>query len=374
MHEVINISVSPTANNTTTHFNNLQESNLHLTESTSSSPYDPDVHFTAEVLPLQGANYYPRTLLWDYEDGYGALGQFEYFEDPQERQKLNAVVNANTETSTSYKIIRTGDKVSKNSYQKALDANLPTQGKLNTENTKYWSDFSRVLYKPSSMSKLGRWDYDTESHEGILGLHPERKFEDYSVGVNEFKENSTGDDFVDENFRNLLENCDLANGVNLLTEVDSGWGGFSSSLLDMLRDTYVPKLPILTWGFYQDHGPEFLLNRQLSRIRATVSLVGNSSLFLPLSDHPASLPSWVDYGSLWHTSTFSTVPFEFMNSIGSQKQNRYGLSDIVDGLILGESKRNVVSHIRFLQDQTVFDVSASSIYKHIPANGRNRRE
>ncbi|ESW96156.1 hypothetical protein KL918_000104 [Ogataea parapolymorpha] len=307
MHEVITISVGPHANNIVTHFNNLQEDKLYLAPSLAQNPIDPNVHMEPVA---EGSSYtfYPRTIHWEYQNGYGALAQF----------------GAEDIDKTGYEVVEQ-PRVEKNKYQELLDSAQPTKSVLETDKVRYWTDFTRVLYKPRGLLSIRNWEYDYKSQTGFLKMHPERKFEGYDVGAAEYKNQP---DFVDETLRQTIERCDLVNGMNLVTEVDSAWGGFSDELLADIRDEYA-KTSVLTWSLTWDT-ERLSFERLVSRIRASVGLMRNSSLYLPLSTTPP-LPKWADAADLWHVSSLQCIPLEFVNGLFAAKPALL-IADFVNGL------------------------------------------
>ncbi|KAH3668628.1 hypothetical protein OGAPHI_002382 [Ogataea philodendri] len=320
MHEIVTVSVGPHPNNIVTHFNNVQEDKLYLAPRLADNPTDPAVHMEP-VRQGTSFSFYPRSVLWEYENGYGAL---------QKHTSLNI-------DPTGYEVIAK-PKVARNRYQDLLDDAQPTNNVLHQDSVRYWSDFSRVLYKPESLLNVSNWQYDYKNQTGFLKMHPERHFEGYDVGAAEYGNKET--DFVDTTFRYALEKCDLVSGLNLVTEIDTAWGGFSDQLLLDIRDEYA-KTPVSTWGLVKDDA-RLNFPLLLSRIRAIVGLVQNSSLFFPLNSAP-ELPQWVDKESLWEVSAFQSIPFEFVNGLFSTKKP-FQMSDFVNGLTLAGGQ-NIVSDL-----------------------------
>ncbi|GME87760.1 unnamed protein product [[Candida] boidinii] len=346
MHEVITLSLSPGANNLATHFYNLQESNLYSAKRVSDLPILPNVHLqSSRSADGKSSSFYPRALLWDYNNGYGSMGQFEYF---QSLTDDNTPVR-DTELVTNYTNITTTDRIEKHQYQKALDANEDTEGKLSPDSVRFFTDFSRVIYKPNSILKLKNWNYDNNENFGYYRNQIDIKFNNYDIGSNEYKENyEEGRDVLDENFRKILEDSDLLEGVNLITEIDSGWAGFTDCLLQELRDEYLPKTTIFTWGLTNDDPVAHPQNLKsiFSRLKSMVNLIKSSSLYFPISNQPAGLPLEYNKMKIWEISAFQTLPFEYLNSMFIQNsEKRITMSDFENGLKMG-SNRSIVSNIR----------------------------
>lgn len=302
-----------------------------------SSDYNGNVQLLCKPGQVPGTgNYYPRTLIWDYNNGFGALSPFEYFEPKTDIKAL--------ERDFGHSIHTQGQLLTKSGYQKSLDKGL----KENADRfrMKYWSDFSNVIYKPESLMKLNRWDYSFEHQEGHLRSHDEIKFDTYSVGSDEFKENqAAGIDALEDNFRKLLEECDTFNGLNLLTETDSAWGGFSAKCLTHIQDEYIPKSPVLVWSLTNDTpGKSLSYRKRMSRIKTVRDLVNASSLFIPISTKPSTLPNWVDSNSNWQVSSYQAIPLDAVNALTISRAHHVGLNIFAGGITDG-MERKIISDV-----------------------------
>ncbi|VEU19508.1 DEKNAAC100190 [Brettanomyces naardenensis] len=356
MHEVITLSFSQRSNHLTTHFYNLQEARLY--DEGQLKTVDNKIHLACkQASDGRSSNYYPRALLWDYFNGFGALSRYEYFEPKANVDELGRGFGSNLQMS---------EKLVKNAYQDALDKGGATKDLADQSEMKYWSDFSRVIYRPESLLRLDKWEYSFDSQKGHLRSHPEIQFDDYSVGVEEFSEDQeAGIDAVEDNFRKMIEDCDNVNGLNAITESDSAWGGFSDQFLTIIRDEYLPKAPVLIWSLTDDIiETDLSIAKQMSRIKTLVGLVANASLYMPISTKPTILPDWVDDdgpASNWQISSYQVVPFEFVNSLAIQLQNRTSLNEFAGGLTGDNSDRNIVSDIGLEEGQ----LSCTNIFKSL---------
>ncbi|QPG76860.1 hypothetical protein FOA43_004254 [Brettanomyces nanus] len=343
MHEVISLSFSQKSNNVLTHFYNLQESLLY--DGSLSGKIDNGIH----LLRKRGNdrrtfNYYPRALLWDFYNGFGALSKYEYFEPKIDMKSLSEKFDSDTTLTTD------DEKLGKNGYQKALDGGKATGDLADHSRMKYWSDFSKVIYRPESLMRLDRWEYSFDTQQGHLRSHPEIRFDRYDVGCDEFDEDhSAGIDAVEDNFRRILENCDTINGLNTITELDTSWAGFTNKFLTIVKDQYLPKAPIFVWSLTDDGATKSLpLVRQISRIKSLVALLNNSSLYMPVSTYPEDvLPQWVDAKSNWQISSYQVVPMELVNQLilPLESSRRVSLNEFAAGLTGDSTERNIVSDI-----------------------------
>lgn len=76
---------------------------------------------------------------------------------------------------------------------------------------------------------------------------PSATFGSWEVGQDLFKALDAQSDLLDRDVRPLAEECDQLSGLQVFTSTDDGWGGFSASYLDMLRDEF-GKNSIWVWG------------------------------------------------------------------------------------------------------------------------------
>lgn len=118
--------------------------------------------------------------------------------------------------------------IAKHAYQQDLEAGVLETRALSTENVRYWSDFNRVFYHPRSIIQLNEYD-----------LHSRLKpFETWEVGEELFRDLNREHDLLDQDFRPFAEECDLLQGVQIITSADDAWGGFAARYLDQLRDEF----------------------------------------------------------------------------------------------------------------------------------------
>lgn len=342
MREVLSIGVSHRSNHVLTQFFNGQEQLLHDAEAQN----EPAVFLAPNVDRIsKTVSYKPRALLWDSRTGNGSLGMHQYdsaddfyFAPDREAQPPSA--------ESGLQFMQTHDPIPKSEYQSALDANLPLPP-LDDSNTTYWSDYSKLIFGSSNLNTLRDWYHNTAhpSAPDFQNLH-QTYFDQYDVGYKEFSSKYRSD-FFDEKLRAQLESCDGLQGINLLTELENGWGGFSSCLLEDLRDD-LPKTDILTWGFQHDdvltlnqpvHSTKTKFKMICNKIRSSLNLIRESSLFLPIFSDPQL--------SAWRFAGRTCLLFDAVNSAVSNRspESRSSFSHIVGALTLGESQRNVVSNL-----------------------------
>ncbi|CEP60183.1 Dml1p LALA0_S01e04896g [Lachancea lanzarotensis] len=341
MREVISISASHRANHVLTQFYNGQEQLLQATNNVN----EPGVFLNPVVDRIsKTVSYSPRALLWDARNGVGSLGLHEYetghdyYFDPDRKPE--------EATQKGVQVIQTHQRIPKSEYQTAIDSNgrLP---ELTDANTKYWSDYTKLVFGSSNLSSLKDWYHNVED-PSLPDFQDQNQayFNNYEVGYNEFKSNYSTE-FLDEKFHWQLESCDGLQGINLVSELDNGWGGFSSSLLLEVRDE-LPKTDIITWGFNKDdaltlqkpvRSSKTNFDLICNKIRSTISLVRDSELFFPLYSNPQQ--------SLWQSAGAATLLFDAVNSVSSNRvpEDRVLFGQIVAMLTQGETRQNVVSQL-----------------------------
>ncbi|KAK9480367.1 Misato segment II tubulin-like domain-containing protein [Lipomyces japonicus] len=330
MREIIHLSFSTLSNHLSTHFFNAQDYYLNLDHDGSSGPVDHNVTFRSGIASDGSTETYtPRCLLWELKGGYGSL------------KKYNELYDWNSENVTPSGVVRIEQpRIQQNEYIKSLDTGTGSLNYLTPANTLYWSDYCNVFHHPRSLLQLSSWEYDpiqapkgrvmgtssnaSSTTSGGAATSRVQQFTGFDTGEQEFyshdrDHDGAGSAGLESNFRLLLEECDLISGLNVITNVDSAWGGFSVAAMNELRDEYLPKTSVFVWGL-QDGTP---LDRaaQYSRIRTEAGLIPVSTMYIPLClpSSPATLinkflpadrTSSFDPSSPWHVAGLLAAGFE----------------------------------------------------------------
>ncbi|VVT46227.1 uncharacterized protein SAPINGB_P001109 [Magnusiomyces paraingens] len=386
MHEIIHLSHSTQANHLTTHFYNAQNSYFAYNDSDigTRSFVEPSVLFRQGLgTDHKTQTFTPRAIIWDMRGGFGAMKKSNPIYN-YEKVEMNYGVADEFDLWSAESKKLTLDTINKDStikqekiplseYQQALDLGRANHSMLNTENTKYWSDYLNIYYNPRlSFHTLPNWEYnpDTAPLGQVRGeTGPEaRKFLSYDTGVNEFKEvNSMGLDgtYIEDTLRPFIEEADNLSGLSLVSEVDTAWGGFSAKVIEEFRQDYAPKTPLFAWGLYDEcltaelysfnkgnkyrGGDRKTRIQALSRIQSTIALAKSASLVIPLSI-PSKIPEeelkLFDVKSMWHRAAMFMLPFETISTLSSLRTGcgRVSMQNIL-GDIQGGSNRNIVSSI-----------------------------
>ncbi|CAN3362971.1 protein Dml1p [Diutina catenulata] len=289
--EIISLGQSHRANHVLTHLFNTQEAHIPYTK--SAVPQFRNSAFLASTTSAGSVAYSPRALVVDYRYGLGGLNRFEYTEsaDP-------SVAHIDRVPTTPVP--------PKHQFQTNLDSGAPTAGVLSASNTRYWSDYNKLIYPPRALSTLADYELDPEKGVGCFRGMGRAQFSTYNQGVEQYK---LAADESDASFRWMLEKCDYFGGLQVFTDVDSGWAGYSSAMVTDVLDEYFNnnnKVSVWTWALQQPKITGAVA--WMSRIKSAMALAQVSTLEFVLS------PQWnsvmtpeFDPASLWHSAAAQSV-------------------------------------------------------------------
>lgn len=346
MQEVISFSCSDASGHLVTQLYNVQESHIPYTKS-KRLEHQNDV-FLWPVRANGKANYYPRSINVEYSGGYGFLSKYEYHERKVDTLSLKNVV------------VTAKDRVKKNEFQQILDTGAaPDSSLLDEGNTAYWTDYNKLIYRPSSLLEV-----KTFMHPDGENKHFKRQtFSDYPKGESEFKELQ---DDIEDTFRKSLEALDNIQGVNFFSETDNGWGGFTNELIVTLKDEYFnngvnSKYNLWCYGLL---GAEAKRESMLTRIRSFVEFSKNSTLFFPLllEDQSSSLLNdSFDIANKWHRGAVQSMFVNSLWSLNCQAENPVRMAEIEANLVGGYSKRTVVNEIYIKKNEETTDGNVADV-------------
>lgn len=138
---------------------------------------------------------------------------------------------------------------------------------LDADSVRYWSDFNRVYYHPKSLVQV----YETS-------VDPQRRsFDEWRAGEDLFATLDSGDDLFDRDLRPFVEECDQMQGLQMLTDLHSGWSGFSARYLDRLRDE-IGKTSIWVWALGEGDSQRAVSSENVSRVLRPKTLIGNEGI------------------------------------------------------------------------------------------------
>ncbi|KAA8620870.1 Prp18 multi-domain protein [Pyrenophora tritici-repentis] len=318
----------------------------------AESPVNHDILFRPGVAPDGFDTFTPRTLIYDLKGAFGSM------------RKINALYEAEDDRSIldqpgvwpSKPIVqRAAETIPQSAYQEHLDAGIePPQ--LSTSSVRYWSDYSRVYYHPKSIVQLSEFDVNDK-------LMP---FESWDVGMELFEKLEREVDLVDRDLRPFVEECDGIQGLQIFTGVDDAWGGWASGWIERLRDEY-GKMSIWTWGL-GDQGanastPRERRLQQIANSARSLQILGEqSSVYVPMSNSPAKLPSYLslDATSLWHIAALQVVGLESMTMSSRLRSTLGGRGTLQDleNTINSTGKRRIAKFEMNIADPDVLSDKA----------------
>ncbi|KAF7450113.1 Tubulin [Pyrenophora tritici-repentis] len=351
MHEIVTLQFGKQSNYLGTHFWNTQESYFTYPPE-AESPVNHDILFRPGVAPDGFDTFTPRTLIYDLKGAFGSM------------RKINALYEAEDDRSIldqpgvwpSKPIVqRAAETIPQSAYQEHLDAGIePPQ--LSTSSVRYWSDYSRVYYHPKSIVQLSEFDVNDK-------LMP---FESWDVGMELFEKLEREVDLVDRDLRPFVEECDGIQGLQIFTGVDDAWGGWASGWIERLRDEY-GKMSIWTWGL-GDQGanastPRERRLQQIANSARSLQILGEqSSVYVPMSNSPAKLPSYLslDATSLWHIAALQVVGLESMTMSSRLRSTLGGRGTLQDleNTINSTGKRRIAKFEMNIADPDVLSDKA----------------
>lgn len=349
MPETITLSFSQVANQLTTHFNNFQEDRLYRNPERS----DNFTHITPKSLPGSRtvSNLYPRSILYDYANGTGALDPHIFFEN-------DAVSSLNIDNLEK---IQTAPRISLNAYQKATESNLDSDIDVDKERTEFWSDFTRLTYNPANLLRHPEFNYDPQTGTGVSKNMQASKFIGHQLGIDSFHNIEEFEESVDENIRKMFEEAHNVNHVNVVVELDSAWSGVCSETIKHVIDDQLngKGSKLLVWSLQKEGNTvlQYDNKQKLDRIRKLLSFV-NSEIggFIPLN-LDLSLPSLMkNANSGWEKTAFLSIPLDFTNSI---KDNDISgvLHQLTDGGL-----RKFINEVKLSWNDQTLDLGCRDIF------------
>lgn len=233
MKEIIYIQAGNLSNYTGTHFWNAQESYLPHTE-TDETIADAEISFSESVDAKSMSTLCPRLLMFDTKSNFGTLGGNNALGSIGE-DAFEDSASLWDGTSIEYRQVQ----IPKSDYQKIMEVSssdihgLSPETKALGRTIRYWSDFSRVYYLPRSLQKLPD------------PLSWQETCVDWKEGQDIFNRYNENSELMEGPLRQLVEDCDNMQGIQIMNDTDT-FGSFLSSFLSSFRDEYL-KLPSLVF-------------------------------------------------------------------------------------------------------------------------------
>jgi len=141
------------------------------------------------------------------------------------------------------------------------------------KNVSYFTDYLKVHMHKKSMCQL------SGIHNGVTPTNS------FATGYSYAREYDIQWEDATDRFRHFAEACDAMQGIQVLSEEDSLFGGVCARYMEELRDEY-PKTPIMSFGLRDlnpaQYHPGVLKERFCSSVFSANALQEVSSLYIPL--------------------------------------------------------------------------------------------
>ncbi|KAJ3301529.1 hypothetical protein HDV03_000705 [Kappamyces sp. JEL0829] len=226
------------------------------------------------------------------------------------------------------------EQIKKNAFLSSLDdltANRESHSSHLTETVRYWSDFNSAYYHPHSLLELNQYVAGDETNQ----------FRFYNQGKEVFSDGDFQDDLMDSRIRKFMEECDSAQGFQILVDADSGFSGLGSSVVEELRQNY-DKKTILVFSLANASRATSRLAR-VNRALLMKSMQENNVLYVPLHTpcpddlNPAGWSSLLSprFDTLYQSSGYLCSAIESITlptrlKATAQKRDLAELQDLMD--------------------------------------------
>ncbi|EPS43230.1 hypothetical protein H072_2762 [Dactylellina haptotyla CBS 200.50] len=176
-------------------------------------------------------------------------------------------------------------------------------GSLRKINQLYQDDADLARIKNLDLNAL--WSGKNETREAS------------KVEKNQFQQSlDEEEDILDRQFRPFAEECDLMQGLQVLTTVDDAWGGFATRYINSLRDEY-PKATLWTWALERTEKTtrDRVLSKTAASVQSLIGMLPSCTTYIPINVPRPSLrlPSYVtgyNPSSAWRTSALIASALE----------------------------------------------------------------
>ncbi|KAI5961638.1 DML1 [Candida pseudojiufengensis] len=339
--EIFNLSYGQYSNNTLTHLYNYQESLIPYTKETKLTN-DLNVFLYRSKQNDKSINYYPRAIIYELRGGLGSLNKYEYSENIPAYDMQ--IINKPTTTT-------------KNEYQRNLDISGESNSNLlNTTNTKYWTDFNKLIYNPKSIITTPNYMHNYKDY-GTHYNFPNLKFDIFENGVEEFRNCEFE---TEDNFRYWIEKCDFLQGLQINTSISDSWGGFTNSMIEFLQDEFFNNKGNF-WIFGDIQTVSKQSTTKISEIKTFLECFKNSTLFFPLKLDLNSSILNLDKNSIWQTSCISSI---FINSIwglNNSIDDPINMSTLSNLITKDDENRKIINEIKIINDGNLGDIDYTTI-------------
>lgn len=359
--EVVSLVCGPFSSFVGAHMWNFQDELLGLNATTTEVPYvDPNVLFRfGEHRGQSTCN--PRALVLDMQGSLGGLSLRSGMEAESE-----AISSIAAQWGANAVEVHRQPAVAQSSFVEQLQRESEAAADMGADEDdeafaaleeaareldadeagpRFWTDFCKATLHPNSVVQLSA-PWSQGGGDGVarpLG---------WGEGQKLLEAAEPADDVADR-LRRFAEECDRLQGLQVLVDADSAFGGVASSALTHAADDY-PRLPIILFALQhsaaaparlpgQDQAAHVLATRrwQLACALSLAHLAPLCSLFLPLAPPPgptmgpSSPLSWRP-GNRFHTSALCaaiadsiSLPYRMTSQGGMGGQDLHSLANLL---------------------------------------------
>lgn len=230
--EILTIQLGHYSNFVGTHWWNSQEAGFNY--SGKPSDINHDILFREGINSQNQVTFTPRLLLVDLKGSLQHLRiQGELYdvpvpdvnEAPWPTDKVQVEVSPEKDEKNEFlKDVETG-----NASTAGGGDGTPKPAKVYNldDDVKTWSNFLVSRFHPRTVLVSNEFEHNSE----------QQPFDIYNYGTNLFKNRDFEEDLTDR-IRNYMEECDNAQGFQILYDGTDGFGGIASSLSEFLADEY----------------------------------------------------------------------------------------------------------------------------------------
>lgn len=360
MPDCLTLSFSQPANHITTHFNNIQEERL------SRNP--ENVLNYRHILPKTSnnskliSNLYPKSILFDYSNGTGAIDPTIYFNNG----------NENVQNLSAFDKIQISPILKKTKFQENFINGLPDDNsnneKIDNERLDYWSDYSKVTYNPSSIKLHPNYIYDPKTESGINKNLNTIKFDNFNKGIESFEKIEEFNECIDDEIRKYFEESNSIDQINIILELDSSWSGVCYSILKKLIDDQLNSKSnkLIIWSYQNDTDiiSDWNLNQKMNRIKNLLEL----GIDLDIGAFISLNKNFNKNLKLWEKSCYFA---NLIDNFSNFNNNKNDINEILYHLTENGLRKFITNSDLLWSNDQVVDLSCKNIFTNNINNNTN---
>lgn len=258
---------------------------------------DHDISFRPGLAPDGSDTYTPRTVIYDLKGAFGTLRRENaLYELEQQENPASGGPWSNVATTLRLPPIQPSP------YQQALEQGLQSP-QLSSQTVRFWSDYNHLFYHPRSIVQLNEYELNSS-------LMP---FEKWQTGEELFANLDREFDLLDRDLRPFLEECDQLQALQIFSNIDDAWGGFTARYLERVSDELGKGC---RWVFGLQNGlpmpRERLLLQSANLAQSLYGIDSSASVHIPMNSVPTSPPAYLqlDRTSSWQTAALMATVAE----------------------------------------------------------------